>query len=187
MKKILKTEELNEDYDERKKNILTLLCIGTLIFSSSAYTKECVSEQYEKRIKTIKDQYEQQLEENKVELNTPKISVYEMEEGLLQISEPDIYEKDGVNYYVAPSGFSMINGICYRLVTWDNKEEPVTTENLITPEGLIPLNDKLISIVRPKARVKEGRIVYSLPEGYKKVGNFGVKVLVVEKTANLGR
>ena len=48
-------------------------------------------------------------------------------------------------------------------------------------------NDKLISIVRPKARVKEGRIVYSLPEGYKKVGNFGVKVLVVEKTANLGR
>ena len=110
-----------------------------------------------------------------------------MEEGLLQISEPSMYEKDGVNYYVAPSGFSMINGICYRLVTWDNKEEPVTTENLITPEGFIPLNDKLISIVRPKARVKEGRIVYSLPEGYKKVGDFGVKVLEVEKTAHLGR
>ena len=45
MKKILKTEELNEDYDERKKNILTLLCIGTLKFSSSPYKKECVSEQ----------------------------------------------------------------------------------------------------------------------------------------------
>ena len=69
-----------------------------------------------------------------------------------------------------------------------NKEQ-YEAKNLVGINGQIPVNDKLISIVRPQIRVVDNRLMYSLPEGYLKVGDYGIKVSVIakEETNTLGR
>ena len=191
MKKVLKTEEYYENYDEKRKRRLSLLCVAAMVLSSSLYTGATVKEKYEKKIKEITEHYEQQLEQNKevqAEVKTPEITIYEMDEGLIEVTEPETQVIDGVTYYVAPKGFCMTGDICYRAVSWSNEEEQ-TNENLVARNGQVSMGNKLISIVRPKARVQNDRIVYALPEGYIKVGNYGIKVSVIakEETNTLGR
>ena len=198
MKKVVNTEEYYKNNDEKGKKGLKVLAAVALALLVTTLTVP--QEEWNKAVNKIKGYFgkqepkaqtellEETEEKEEQEEKTAKIAIYEMDEGLIEITEPVTEEIGGVTYYYAPKGFSMINDICYRVVTWDT-EEQYEAKNLVGINGQIPVNDKLISIVRPQIRVVDNRLMYSLPEGYLKVGDYGIKVSVIakEETNTLGR
>ena len=191
MKRIIKTEECDENFlSDKKRRALIILCEAILIFSASAYTGLTVKEKYDKKI----NEYEQriaQLEQRDERVEPLKITQFDLDGRIIQMTDPIIIEeRKGVLRNAAPEGFSMMNGVCYRVVYREGIHESfeqIEDERIEDTDGLIPINNKLVEIIKADEEVIGDQKFYSLPYGYVMVGKYGVKVLKIEKSQKFGR
>ena len=189
MKKIIKTEDCDKEYlSDRKRRALILLCDAILILSASAYTGLAVKERYEEKIQ----EYQQKIEKLQQEKEKAPLKITQIDAGgaLIQVTDPAIVEENGVVRVEAPEGFRMMNGVCYRVVYREGMHksfEEIMDENTEAPEGSIVANGYFVELIQPTVEIVGGIKKYSLPEGYKLVGKYGVKVLEESKPHKMGR
>ena len=189
MKKIINTEEYPEEQmSEKKKRILTNICIAALVISASVYTGVTVKEKYEQKIQ----EYQQKIAQLEHEKEIAPLKITQINAGgaIIQVTDPTIREENGVVRVIAPEGFSMMNGVCYRVVYREGIHksfEEIMDENTEVPDGLIVANGYFVEIIQPTVEIVDGIKKFSLPEGYKLVGKYGVKVLEISKANKMGR
>jgi len=117
----------------------------------------------------------------------------------IYICEPEEKELDGQKVYVAPEGFTLEDGICYRIhchysapigyiTGTDGKAYRLNQDEVLSiPADYIPVGECGLSIVKPETYEIDGKTIHELPEGYLKVGNYGYKVIKATIAKTLGK
>ena len=180
MKKVIKTEKANLTEEEKSKQIvrsLKALYLATLIGFGSYAVVDSIHRQEESKYVIIEDYL---------------LATIEVGDVLLDIAEPEIVN----NEVVPPEGYTMHNGLCYRLYcegeapkgytkAEDGQTLIMTDENNITPEGYIVVGDKVIGITDPVNSEQNGLKYFTLPHGYFLVGKKGISIMQYEKEITL--
>ena len=186
MKKVMLTEKANLSEEEKSKLIvksLKAIYLATLIAFGSYATIDSIN-----RINASKEY---------VTIEDYELAEIEINENItLKIAEPYTVTKDGVTTKIPPQGYTIENGLCYKLIcegeapdgytkAEDGKTLVRTDDYKESSKGFIIVGDKAIAVADPKNQTINGYKYFSLPEGFFLVGDIGVKVFDYEKEQTL--
>ena len=186
MKKVMKAEKANISEEEKSKLItrsIKALYLATLLAFGSYATIDSINRiNAEKEYVIIED-----FELAEVEVN---------EYITLKIAKPDTITQDGKTIKIAPEGYTIDNGLCYKLIcegeapegymkAEDGKTLIRTDDYKASPEGFIVVGDKAIAVADPKNKTINGYKYFTLPKGFFLVGDLGVKVFDYQKEKTL--